>query len=123
MAAVVLLLAGCTATPVSTTDIVALTFHQFQAIENFDDSEYVQDDPAEIARFVALLGEHNVVPGRTVTAKQDYCDGGISTTVTVEYADGAEADMFIARCGEEQYSEFNSLSNELFSEWREELAG
>ena len=121
-AAVVLLLAGCTPTPASTTEVTSLTFHQYQAIEDYDDAEYVQDDPAEIERFVALLDEYDVVPGETVTAAQDYCDGGLSTTVEVGYEDGASAEMFIAACGEPQYDEFNSKATELFSEWHQNLA-
>lgn len=121
-AVVILVLAGCAPTPVSETTIVSLAFHQYQAIEDYDDSEYVQDDPAEIARFTELLDEFDVVPGKTVTAAQDNCAGGLSTTVTVDYEDGATADMFIAACGEPQYDEFNSKASELFSEWHEELA-
>ncbi len=52
LAAAALLLTGCSAQPVApNSDIASLTFHQYQAIENFDDSEYTQDDPTEVARF------------------------------------------------------------------------
>ena len=55
LAAAALLLTGCSARPVApNSDIASLTFHQYQAIENFDDSEYTQDDPTEVARFVSL---------------------------------------------------------------------
>ena len=84
LAAAALLLTGCSARPVApNSDIASLTFHQYQAIENFDDSEYTQDDPTEVARFVSLLDEFGVVPGVTVTADQDECAGGLSSTVRV----------------------------------------
>lgn len=119
LAAAALLLTGCSAQPVApNSDIASLTFHQYQAIENFDDSEYTQDDPTEVARFVSLLDEFGVVPGVTVTADQDECAGGLSSTVRVDYSGGESADMFIASCGKPDYDRFNQQANELFTEWR-----
>lgn len=124
MVATALLLTGCTAQPVAPNeDITSLTFHQYQAIENFDDSEYTQDNPTEVARFVTLLDEFDVVPGVTVTATQDQCSGGLSSTVQVDYRGGQTADMFIASCGEPHYDAFNQQANELLTEWRIDLSG
>ncbi len=118
-AAAALLLTGCSAQPVApNSDIASLTFHQYQAIENFDDAEYTQDDPAQVARFVSLLDEFDVAPGVTVTAVQDQCSGGLSSTVRIDYSGGQSADMFIASCGKPDYDEFNQQANELFTEWR-----
>jgi len=99
-------------------EIESLTFHQYQAIQDFDDAEYVQDDPAQVARFQALLTEFDVVPGVTVTTVEDRCDGGLSTTVELTYAGGDTAEMFIASCGEPAYDEFNSRAIDLFTQWR-----
>jgi hypothetical protein len=102
--------------------IESLDFHQYQAILDFDDSEYTQSDPAEVARFAALLQQYDVTPGVTVTAVEDGCAGGLSTTVTVNYAGGKSADMFIASCGEPDYDTFNVKANDLFSGWRAALS-
>lgn len=102
--------------------IESLDFHQYQAILDFDDSEYTQNDPAEVAGFAALLSEFDVTPGVTVTAVEDGCAGGLSTTVTVNYAAGESADMFIASCGEPDYDAFNVKANDLFSQWRAALS-
>lgn len=99
-------------------EISSLTFHQYQAILDFDDAEYVQDDPAQVARFQTLLTEYDVVPGQTVTAVEDGCDGGLSTTVELTYAGGDTAEMFIASCGEPAYDEFNARATDLFTQWR-----
>ena len=113
-----LLLAGC-ATPAADHEIESLLFHQYQAIENFDDSDYSQDDPKQIARFQALLDEFDVTPGETVTAEEDDCAGGLSTTVEISYTTGDPVEMFIAACGVPAYNEFNSQAADLFTEWRE----
>lgn len=105
----------------TTTDrgtIGSLTFHQYQAIQDFDDAEYVQDDPAQVARFQALLTEFDVVPGVTVTTVEDGCDGGLSTTVELAYVDGGTVEMFLATCGEPAYDEFNAQAIDLFTQWR-----
>lgn len=123
LAAVVLLLAGCAPAPTPDKPIDSLVYHQYQAIEDFDDSEYTQHEPSQVARFTELLEEYDVVPGVTITTVEDNCDGGLSTTVTVNYADDTSAEMFIAECGEPDYDEFNSAATALFSEWRSEAAG
>lgn len=121
--AAVLLLAGCAPAPTPDKPIDSLVYHQYQAIEDFDDSEYTQHEPSQVARFMELLEEYDVVPGVTVTTVEDNCAGGLSTTVTVNYTDNTSADMFIAACGEPDYDEFNSAATALFSEWRSEAAG
>lgn len=114
----VLALSAC-ATPAEDREIESLLFHQYQAIEDFDDSDYSQDDPAQIARFQELLDEYDVTPGVTVTTVEDNCAGGMSTTVEISYTTGDPVEMFIAACGEPKYDEFNTQATALFTEWRE----
>ena len=102
----------------SEREIESLTFHQYQAILDFDDAEYVQDDPAQVARFQALLTEFHVVPGQTVTTVEDGCDGGLSTTVEIGFSGGGSTEMFLATCGEPAYDEFNTQATDLFTQWR-----
>ena len=118
LAAAALLLTGCSAQPVApNSDIASLTFHQYQAIENFDDSEYTQDDPTEVARFVSLLDEFGVVPGVTVTADQDECAGGLSSTVRVDSSGGESADMFIASCGKPEPPRIRAAGRTAAESW------
>jgi hypothetical protein len=98
--------------------IESLTFHQYQAIEDFDDAEYTQDDPAQVQRFQALLDEYDVTPGSTVTTVEDECAGGISTTIEIAYAEGDPVEMFLAKCGVPAYDDFNSAAIDLFTQWR-----
>lgn len=123
LAAAVLLLAGCAPAPTTDKPIDSLVYHQSQAIEDFDDSEYTQHEPSQVARFMELLQEYDVVPGVTVTTVEDNCAGGITTTVRVNYQDNTSADMLIASCGDPEYDKFNSAATALFSEWRSEAAG
>lgn len=98
--------------------IESLTFHQYQAIEDFDDADYVQDDPEQLQRFQDLLDEFDVTPGSTVTTVEDDCAGGISTTVQIAYATGDPVEMFLAKCGVPSYDNFNDAAIDLFTEWR-----
>jgi hypothetical protein len=122
--AALMVLTGCAAPPARpATDITSITFSQYQAIENFDDSEYTQNDRSQVAIFAALLDQFDVVPGVTITAVEDDCAGGLSSTVTVEYSEGPQAQMFIASCGKPEYDTFNQQVNRLLTEWRTELSG
>lgn len=122
--AAVLLLTGCTATPARpAADITSITFHQYQAIEDFDDSDYTQNDSSELARFAAVLDEFGVVPGVTITTVEDDCAGGLSSTLAITYTEGPTAEMFIANCGKPEFDDFNQQANELLTEWRAELSG
>lgn len=98
--------------------IESLTFHQYQAIQDFDDAEYVQDDPEQVQRFQSLLDEFHVSPGSTVTTVEDDCAGGLSTTVQIAYAQGDPVEMFLAKCGVPAYDDFNSRAIDLFTQWR-----
>lgn len=119
-----MLLSGCSAGPTPPDDdITSITFSQYQAIENFDDSDYIQDDPEQLRRFAELLVEYDVVPGTTITTVEDDCAGGLSSTVTVTYSESPAADMFIATCGIPEFDDFNRQANELLSEWRSDLGG
>jgi hypothetical protein len=119
----VVLLAGCAATPSGPRAIESITFSQFQAIEDFDDADYTQDDPKALAEFQALLDQYDVVPGQTVTTVEDQCDGGLSSTVAIDYADDSTAEMFIADCGEPDFDDFNAAANDLLTDWRQALGG
>jgi hypothetical protein len=106
-----------------TTTIDSVTFEQYQAVPDFDDSEYLQTDAGALAELQALFDEHGVVPGETITTEQDECDGGLSTNLELEYSNGETVEMFIADCGLPEYDEFNAAANDLFTDWRKALGG
>lgn len=100
--------------------ISAVDFRQTQAIEGFDDAEYTQDDPAEIGRFVALLDEHGIDPAHWRGGDRD-CDGSRVTTATIHYADSElGTQLRVDTCNDDA---FEQAADELFTQWREELAG
>ena len=101
--------------------ITSVEYHQYQAILDFDDAEYTQDDAAELAKLESLLEKYDVTPGVTQTAPQDGCTGGLSTTATVTYYDTSTAKMFISSC--DSSNEFASKANDLFTEWRKAAGG
>jgi hypothetical protein len=128
VAASIVLLAGCTPTPApdpepapgpGIDEIVAVDFRQSQAIEDFDDSEYTQDDPAAIAEFQSLLVEHGIDPA-TWEGQDSGCAGNRVTEVTVRYAGTDLATQFgVDSCGDDP---FEQDADDLFTGWREELS-
>ncbi len=125
-AASVVLLAGCAAgpgplpgPPPGVDDIAAVDFRQSQALPEFDDSEYTQDDPDAIAEFRALLREHDVDPA-TWAAPDSGCPGSRTTQVTVRYRDSDLAtQLSVDTCSDDP---FELAADELFASWREALA-
>ncbi len=113
----VALLAGCAPSGPGVDRIDELTFHQQQAIPNFDDSEYVQRDADQVARFVKLLDKDGIDPASYHGRDTGGCVGGLSTEVTIGYRDSKLATQLdIDSCG--QSKGFESDANALFSEWR-----
>jgi hypothetical protein len=115
------ILGGCTPAGPGIDRIDAVDFRQTQAVPDFDDSDYTQDDPAEIARFVELLREHGVDPTSWRHAETDGCTGNRVTTLTIRYADSDLATPFsVDSCVPDA---FDQEADELFSEWRVALGG
>ena len=104
-------------------DIKAIVFHQSQSIQDFDDAEYTQTDGAALSEFQALLDEYDVDPGVTATGAAG-CPGSLTSTLTIQYADGAEADLDLTTCGAPPaYDDFNQRATALVTDWRRQLAG
>lgn len=116
-----LLLTGCTAASAPGLDeIESVEFSQSQAVPDFDDGEYTQDDRGEIAEFVDLLRQYDVDPA-TYRATGETCPGGRETQVAVIYAErNLEARFRVDSC---DVRPFAQAADQLFTEWREELSG
>lgn len=101
--------------------ISAVTFFQYQAIEDFDDGVYRQDDPAEIARFVEVLEEYGVQASAYDDPAEDPCAGGLSAEATIEYL-GSDlvAEIRIDGCTVDDG--FTAAALDLLTEWREALS-
>ena len=103
-------------------DITSIVFHQSQAIQDFDDSEYIQTAAGALAEFGTLLEEYGVDPGVTDTSG-DACPGSLTSTLRIEYVGGETADLDLTTCGAPiAYDDFNQRATDLVSEWREQLA-
>jgi hypothetical protein len=101
--------------------ISSVAYNQYQAIVDFDDAEYTQDDATQLAKFQQLLEQYNVTPGVTQTAPQDGCAGGLSTTATLTYHDASTAKMVISSC--DSSNVFAGKANNLFTQWRHAASG
>lgn len=104
-------------------EIAALEFSQHQAVEGFDDGLYRQEDPNEVARFRDLVDRYGIAPfSFSLERPAEPCPGSVATEVTVEYS-GTDlvATMPIDSCTEDDG--FSAEATELFTEWRESLAG
>lgn len=115
-------LAGC-APPASgpgIDDIDSVEFRQTQAIQDFDDATYVQDDPAEVRQLVDLLREYDVDPA-SWQGQDTGCAGNRITQVTLAYRDRDLATQFsVDSCSDDP---FEQDADELFTRWRQELSG
>jgi hypothetical protein len=100
-------------------DIVALTFAQDQAILGFDNSEYTQQNPQQVARFVQILDENGVVwsEGIPDDLLAVPCPGSITTHITAVYAD---TDVVVGPVDVGGCSDLAFVNDvtALFSEWR-----
>lgn len=114
-------LAGCTPSAPSADTIESVTFSQSQALPDFDDGEYTQDDPAEVQKFVDLLETYDIDPGGYQTPDTGGCAGGISSDVTVEYEKLA-AQFSIDGCAAPDDT-FEADATALLSGWRDDLGG
>jgi hypothetical protein len=96
-------------------------YSQYQAVAGFDDREYSQDIPEEVARFVALLEEYDIDPDGYVSMADPGCTGGVSTVVslfnTSDLAPHVIARMEFEDCG--RTGNFDHDATTLVSEWRE----
>jgi hypothetical protein len=103
----------------------AVTFTQSQALPGFDDGEQYQNDPAEIARLVALLGRYDIEPDGYVSPETPGCTGGIQSTVRLWDTDDLNprpvAFLRLATCG--ATDGFDAEATALLSGWREAQAG
>jgi hypothetical protein len=99
----------------------SIGYAQYQAVPGFDDREYSQDIPEEIARFVALLEEYDIDPDGYVSLADPGCTGGVSMVVslfnTSDLAPHVIARMEFEDCG--RTGNFDHDATTLVSEWRE----
>lgn len=108
----------------TTAEIASVAFNQHQSVQDFDDAEYTQDDPRQLAEFRAMLDEYGVTLGVTETADpDDACPGALTTSASVKYEDGEVADLFLSTCGANpRYEDFNNAATALLTTWREDLS-
>jgi hypothetical protein len=106
-----------------TLGITGIVFHQSQAIEDFDETEYTEREGAALDEFQMLLDEFAVVPGETQTGG-DACPGALTSVLAIEYSDGDAADLELTTCGAPAaYETFNQEATALLSDWHKQLAG
>lgn len=113
------LLTGCAPAGPAIDGLTAVDFRQSQAIPDFDDGEYTQDDPEQLERLVELLREHGIDPA-TWRGADSGCAGNRVTTATLHDGDsGLDTQLRIDSCND---NAFEQAADELFTEWREQLS-
>ena len=125
IASTALLLSGCIgpfgpiAMSKSVDIIYQVDFSQSQAVQGFDDSEYVieEGDPA-LTSFIALLKGHDIEPWNYRPRDTGGCAGGITTTAHMLYHGAGEDTMVIDGCAAEADT-FEAEATTLFSSFRE----
>ena len=98
----------------------AVAYAQSPPAPGLDEYEHSQDDPEQIARFVALLDDHDIDPDGYVSLSDPTCPGGTSTVVSLFDTSETEphviARMEFDDCGPS--SGFGDQASELIAEWR-----
>lgn len=117
----VALLGGCAPAGPGIDEIDAVDFRQSQAIPDFDSSDYTQDDPAEIERFIDLLEQYGIDPANWRGQDTGGCTGNRVTGATVRYAGSDLATQFsVDSCSDDA---FEQAADDLFTQWRVDLSG
>lgn len=98
--------------------IASLHFSQSQAIEGFDDSEYVIDGGDGVREFIDLLEEHGVRASTYAGPDTSGCTGGLSTRLEITYHGAPSHDLTIDSCGLADDT-FEAEANAFFAAWRE----
>jgi hypothetical protein len=104
----------------------AIEYSQYQAVDGYDLESHRQDDPAEIARFVALLERYDIDPDGYVSSDDEGCIGGVWSAVSLFDLEEPEAHvvarMEIDTCGDDDG--FDAEATALVTEWHDSvLAG
>lgn len=108
--------------PALTGPISSLSFHQSQALPNYDGSTYEITDAARLAEFESLSTEHAIIPELvSVSTIANNCTGGTQTTAEITYASGRVASLQMYRCGESDgiYGGFVDEATSLLSSWKD----
>lgn len=102
-------------------DIVAITFHQSQAVQDFDDREYTQREPQALEQFQSLLDRFDVEPGSTLVDAGGSCPGSLVSELRIQYPEGQPVPMALTTCGASAFEEFNQEASALLTQWRKAL--
>lgn len=100
------------------TSITGIQYSQSTAVAGFSKSAHRITDSARIAAFAAVVKKYSIDVTDFNQALNDVCTGGLSTTVTLEFADSKTAKLRIYDCGRiEPRGTFVSDASALFARW------
>ena len=98
----------------------SIDYSQDQAVLDFDTATYTQGEPAEVAKFVALLAKYDIDPDGYVTETDPGCTGGVLSNVSLVNTSDIEphivARLELDDCG--KTDGFDAEATALISEWR-----
>ena len=103
--------------PAATPAISQVTYSQTQAGTNAKPVDEVVTSATRISALQALLTKYNVQPGVTDTlSNSSGCVGGLTSNVTLDYADSTTAEFSTYLCGSDN-PEFSTAVFDLLASW------
>ena len=121
LAAAIVISLSQTSSPSTDQPIASITFEQSKAVPDFDGSTYTVTDADRLDEFAQLLEKHGITITELAGLAGNGCDGGTSTSVSIEYADGEAASALLAEpCDDgEPHAEFLDEATALLTSWKD----
>ncbi len=105
--------------PAPERPLTSLSFHQSQAVPNFDDHTVRVDVKADLAELTAIAKKYDVDLAHYSESQNDGCTGGVRTTAALVFSDGGRATLDLYDCGGTRpKGTFLTDATALFTHWR-----
>lgn len=115
---VLIVVNGLTPAP-TTPPITGIDYRQSKAVPNFPDATHSTADPGRIASFSALVKKYSIDVTNFAQDLNDDCTGGLTTDITLHFADSKTAKLRLYYCGRTVAGgTFVSDATALFTRWR-----
>lgn len=123
--ALVLIVVSINSTPRAVLGpITGIQYIQSKPAEGFTDSSHRTSDPARIAAFTAIVRKYSIDVTHIDPALNDVCTGGLTTEITLEFADSKKVPLRVYDCGRTvPRGTFVSDISALVTRWRAEGDG
>ena len=101
------------------TSITDIKYSQSKAVKGFSGSSHETSDAPRIAAFTAIASKYRIDVTRFDQTLNDVCTGGLTTDITLGFADAKTATLRVYDCGRTvARGTFVSDMSALFTGWR-----